>query len=202
MEEIFTTIYKKKKWEAGEEKNKHGFNNGSGPGSSIEYNQEYIKILKKIIKDYNINNIVDLGCGDFRIGKLLYDDLNVRYTGYDTYKDIITYHKSEHSEPKYNFKHLDFFTYRESIIEGDICILKDVLQHWELDQVYLFLDYLTESKKFKYILIINCCYQKEDNTNNTVGGFMALSCNFFPLKKYNPIKIANYKRKEISMIKL
>tara|TARA_Y100000992_G_scaffold190804_1_gene129409 strand:+ start:1661 stop:2263 length:603 start_codon:yes stop_codon:yes gene_type:complete len=200
MEKIFTDIYKEKKWENNKDKNIIG--TGSGPGSTVEYNEKYIKILKKIINDYNINNIVDLGCGDFRIGKLLYDDINVTYTGYDTYKDIINYHKSQHSEPKYNFKHLDFFTYKESIIEGDICILKDVLQHWSLDEVYLFLDYLTESKKFKYILIINCSYQKEDNKKSSTGGFMPLSCNFFPLKKYNPIKIANYKTKEISMIKL
>ena len=31
--------------------------------------------LKKFITD---NNIVDLGCGDFRCGKLIYDDLDIQ----------------------------------------------------------------------------------------------------------------------------
>ena len=28
------------------------------------------------------------------------------------------------------------------------------------DEIYLFLDYLTTSNKFKYILLVNCCNQK------------------------------------------
>jgi hypothetical protein len=35
-----------------------------------------------------------------------------------------------------------------------------------------------------------------------MGDFRPLSCNFLPLKKYNPIKILCYDTKEISVIKL
>ena len=82
MEKIFTNIYEKKIW--GNNKNKN-YSGSSGEGSGIQYNKKYIKIVKNVIKDYKINNIVDLGCGDFRIGRLLYDDINILYTGYDTY---------------------------------------------------------------------------------------------------------------------
>jgi hypothetical protein len=82
MESIFTNIYELRGW--GD--NKHNIYSGSsGHGSSVEYNKKYIEIVKKVIKDYKINNIVDLGCGDFRIGRLLYHDINVLYTGYDVY---------------------------------------------------------------------------------------------------------------------
>jgi len=87
-------------------------------------------------------------------------------------------------------------------VAGDICILKDVIQHWSLNEIYLFLDYLTESKKFKYILLVNCCNQKKDNPYCWTGNFRHLSCNFFPLKKYNAIKIDNYNTKEVSIIKI
>jgi hypothetical protein len=197
MESTFTNIYENKIWGDNENNNYSG---SSGPGSDIENNKKYIELLKNIINEYNIKNIVDLGCGDFRIGKLLYDDLNIIYTGYDTYKKVIDYNITQYPEQKYNFKHLDFYTNKESIVEGDMCILKDVIQHWSLKEIYIFLDYLTESKKFKYILLINCCNQKKDNEDCVIGDWRQLSCNFLPLKKYNAIKMYNYNSKEISII--
>ena len=197
MESTFTNIYENKIWGDNENNNYSG---SSGPGSDIENNKKYIELLKNFINEYNIKNIVDLGCGDFRIGKLLYDDLNIIYSGYDTYKKVIDYNITQYPEQKYNFKHLDFYTNKESIIEGDMCILKDVIQHWSLKEIYIFLDYLTESKKFKYILLINCCNQKKDNEDCVIGDWRQLSCNFLPLKKYNAIKMYNYDSKEISII--
>ena len=85
MEDIFTKIYEKSKW--GNNHNKE-YSGSSGHGSSIDYNKKYIPLLKRIIIDYNVNNVVDLGCGDFQIGKLLYDDIHIIYTGYDTYKKL------------------------------------------------------------------------------------------------------------------
>ncbi len=197
MENIFTNIYESSLWGNNEFDDYPG---SSGPGSTIEYNKKYIEIIKKIINDNNIKKVVDLGCGDFRIGRILYDNLDVQYTGYDTYKKIIDYHTTQYSEPKYTFKHLDFYTNKESIIEGDMCILKDVLQHWTTEQIYVFMDYLRESKKFRYILLVNCCYQQLNDQSCETGGFRCLTCNLLPLKKYNPFKIDNYNTKEISII--
>ena len=198
MENTFTEIYEQLVWG---NNNNEEYNGSSGSGSSIKYNREYIPILKKFIINNNIRNIVDLGCGDFRIGKLLYDDLDIFYTGYDTYKKIIDYNTKVFPSSKYAFKYLDFFSNKEKIIESDLCILKDVIQHWALNDIYTFIDYLIESKKYKYIFIVNCCNQKEDNTDIVVGSGRPLSCDFYPLKKYKPIKIGNYKSKEISFIK-
>ena len=209
MEDIFTNIYETNIW--GNNGNKH-YSGSSGNGSSISYNEKYIKILKKIINDYNISTIVDLGCGDFRIGRLLYDDIDIIYTGYDTYKKVIDYNITQYPAPKYTFKHLDIYTYKENIIEGDMCILKDVIQHWTEEEIYIFLDYLTESKKFKYILLINCenwphRWSRQGRTNKNIQDSVShckrkLNHNSLPLKKYNAIKIDNYKAKEISIIKL
>tara|TARA_R110000824_G_scaffold121647_4_gene277915 strand:- start:265 stop:927 length:663 start_codon:yes stop_codon:yes gene_type:complete len=200
MEEIFTNIYEKNIWG---NNNNEEYLGSSGGGSDINYNLDtYIPFLKKFIIDNNIKNIVDLGCGDFLCGELIYDDLNISYTGYDTYKKVIDYNTSIYSLPKYSFKHLDFATNKEDIIKGDLCILKDVLQHWNLKNIYTFLDYLIENKQFKYILICNCCNQKTDNTDIKNGKWRPLSCNFLPLKKYNPEKLYNYHSKEVSVIRV
>ena len=83
-----------------------------------------------------------------------------------------------------------------------MCILKDVLQHWAINEIYTFMDYLVESKKFKYILLVNCCNQTIDNQDCDKTRWRPLSCNLLPLKKYNAIKIDSYHTKEISIIKI
>ena len=204
MEEVFTNIYEKRVW--GSNYNNE-YSGSSGQGSDIDYNKDtYVPFLRKFINDNNIKNIVDLGCGDFRCGTLIYDDLDISYTGYDTYKKVVEYNSKQHPLSKYSFIHLDFCNNKENIINGDLCILKDVIQHWSLDNIYNFLDYLVESKKFKYILICNCYYNRSiktaDNTNIENGNFRPLSCEYLPLKKYNPIKLFNYHTKEVSVIEV
>lgn len=199
MELIFTNIYETKMWG---NNNINDYSGSSGNGSDIEFNKDsYIPFLKKFIINNKINSVVDLGCGDFRCGKLIYDDIDIKYVGYDTYKKVVDYNSKNCLPPKYSFIHLDFFNKKELIVDSELCILKDVLQHWKMEEIYLFLDYLIEHKKFKYILICNCCNQKIDNPSNP-DRFTPLSCNFFPLKKYNPVKLLNYKTKELSLIKI
>ena len=201
MEQVFTGVYETNMWG---NNNNTEYSGSSGDGSDIEYNKDsYIPFLKKFITDNNIKNIVDLGCGDFRCGKLIYDDLDILYTGYDTYKKVVNYNSKCNSLPKYSFTHLDFCSNKESIINGELCILKDVMQHWSLDNIYTFLDYLIENKKFKYILICNCGQQKKDNEDIQTGGHSRpLSCDYLPLKKYNPVKLYNYSTKEVCVIEV
>lgn len=197
---VFTNIYENCLWD---NNNNTEYKGGSGGGSRIDYNKNtYVHFLKKFILDNNIKNVVDLGCGDFLCGKLIYDDLDISYTGYDAYNKIIEYHSTQYPLPKYTFVHLDFCNNKEMIIDGELCILKDVLQHWSLHNIYNFLDYLFETKKFKYILICNCCNQTTDNTDIEDGSCRHLSCHYLPLKKYNPIKLYNYDTKEVCVIEI
>jgi len=200
---MFTWIYENNYW--GNNQNSE-YKGSSGVGSFLEHNQNtYIPFLKQFITDNNIRNIVDLGCGDFACGKLIYDDLDILYTGFDAYKKVIDYNSTQFSLPKYSFLHLDFFYKKEDIVNGDLCILKDVLMHWSVEEINIFLDYLVDSKKFKYILICNCCSQKEDNVNITTGDWRELSCDYFPLKKYHPRKLYNFLsnvEKEVSVIEI
>jgi hypothetical protein len=198
MEGIFTNAYEANIWG---NNNNTEYSGSSGGGSFIDYNKDtFIPFLKNFIVSYKIKNIVDLGCGDFQCGNMLYDDLDVFYTGYDAYKKVIDYNSKKQPFPKYSFKHLDFCNNKESIVNGELCILKDVIQHWSIGNIYSFLDYLIEHKKFKYILICNCCNQRQDNTDIRDGDFRHLSCDYLPLKKYHPIKMFNYHSKEVSVI--
>ncbi len=201
MEQVFTDIYEKCVWGDNEAEDYKG---GSGPGSAVAYNQEkYIPFLQDFIRTKGIKTVVDFGCGDFRCGPYIYGDLDVAYTGYDAYNKVIEHNIATHgTDNKYSFIHLDFCNKREEIVGADLCILKDVLQHWPLADIYRFMDWLVASGKFKYVLIVNCSYQKQDETDVKAGGFRSLSCDFLPLKKYNPVKMLQYNTKEVSIITL
>jgi DNA-binding beta-propeller fold protein YncE len=64
------------------------------------------------------------------------------------------------------------------------------------------LDYLVETKKYKYILITNCCNQLNDTIDIIDGQWRQLSSKFLPLKKYNATQIYKYDTKEVSVIEI
>ena len=80
MEEIFTNVYENKSW--GDD-NDNLYNGSSGNGSEIYYNiNSYIPFLKNFIIDHNVTKIVDLGCGNFKCGTLIYDNLDILYNSH------------------------------------------------------------------------------------------------------------------------
>uniref|UniRef100_A0A6C0ERG9 Methyltransferase domain-containing protein n=1 Tax=viral metagenome TaxID=1070528 RepID=A0A6C0ERG9_9ZZZZ len=164
----------------------------------------YTPFLQNFINKNKIKTIVDFGCG-YLTENSIYENLNIEYTGYDNcmldlIKNTVKYHT-----PKYTFIVLDFYTNKESIKKADMCILKNILEYWSLNQIYNFLDYLVYNKIYKYILICNSyntLIDYRDITEDTrEDSPLQLSCNFLPLKKYNPEKIFKFNYNELSVIK-
>jgi SAM-dependent methyltransferase len=205
---IFTEVYETNKW--GDNDNPK-YEGSSGLGSAIWYNKKtYIPFIHTFLKKYKIKSVVDLGCGDFRIGLLLYGKKNIDYTGYDAYKGVIDYNTEKFKEhTNFHFIHSDFTSMkdRENIHNADLCIIKDVLQHLPNNIIIKFMDYITKSHKFKYILLINCYNTTPENTKeyrkDIVGGeFSSLSALRYPLNKYNAKVIYKWDTKEVSLIRL
>lgn len=193
----FSNVYKNKVW--GDDKN-DSYTGSSGTGSDVEYNRHtYIPFIKKFILDKNIKTVVDLGCGNFICGQYIYDDLDVKYTGYDAYEDVIKKHKND---SKYEFIFSDFYTEKESIKSADLCIVKDVLQHWPLRNIRTFMDYIVKSNKFKYILVCNCAKDAQDDIDIDIGEFRPLSADKSPLNTYNLNKVYEWDTKEVSILKI
>ena len=166
--------------------------NGGGCGSCIENTQIYNSTIINFIKDNKIKKITDIGCGDWQSSYLIYQQLSdVDYLGIDCVKSIIEQNKIKF--PQYNFINFDIFCNMDLIQDSEVYIIKDVLQHWKLNDIYFFLDHLI-TKNFKYIIITNNGNQNEDNSelNTYIGNGRGLNSNFLPLKKYNSIHLLDY----------
>ena len=83
---------------------------------------------------------------------------------------------------------------------GDLCIIKDVLQHLCNNDIINILTYLIKNKVCKYIIICNCCQQTVDNENIENGSWRQLSALKAPLNLFNPEILFNYNNKEVSVI--
>lgn len=197
----FTNVYETCAW--GDNKDS-GYKGSSGEGSSIQYNiATYIPFLRAFLSLKEIKSVVDIGCGDWRCGDLIYRESAIHYTGADAYEALIK--RNSEQWPQHKWICMDGLKERDKLPSADLLILKDVIQHWTTAEIYEFLDDVSTSKKFKYILIVNCCYQKADDEEipaHCIGTyrFRPLSANFLPLKKYEAKILTKYHTKEVCLI--
>ena len=200
--ELFTKIYEDCIW--GND-NSSDYKGCSGGGASYTFNENtLIPFIAGFITTKGITSVVDIGCGDFQIGTAIFSRCPILYTGVDVYKQIID--RNMKMWPEHNWLRFNAATNPEKLPESDLLIVKDVLQHWCNDEIYDFLDTVIETKKFKYIIIVNCCAQSynmqdiEREQLNSVHRYRPLTASMFPLKKYRPEMLFNYKTKEVSLI--
>src|SRR5436189_1697748 len=100
--EVFSEIYQKNIW--GQD-NSGGFY--SGTGSDDDYSIPYANTIIKFINENNISSVVDLGCGDFRVGDKINKNTQIKYVGVDVVPDLIKHHQQKYQTDKISFKQLN-----------------------------------------------------------------------------------------------
>lgn len=82
--DAFAETYRSKRWGEAEAEEFC-----SGAGSGERFSAPYVEWAIRFIADHGITKVVDLGCGDFRIGRRLCRDQIVRYIGLDVVPGLI-----------------------------------------------------------------------------------------------------------------
>jgi SAM-dependent methyltransferase len=142
-EDVFTDLYNSKHWGSGE-------NGGtSGDGSMLETTQEYRKLLQDFLRTFNIQSVIDVGCGDWQFSQTI-DWSGIQYTGYDVVQSVIQRNQEKFQAPNLTFIHGNALLF--DLPSADLLICKDVLQHLPNEDVFLL---LTQCPKFKFCLITN-----------------------------------------------
>jgi hypothetical protein len=199
MTYIFTNIYVNNIW--GTNMYNDNYLGHSGIGSTTEYNNEYLVFLEDLIKKNDYKIIVDIGCGDIGYAFDMYNKLDIFYFGYDVYDKMIEHNIQTYSPNyKYHFNTLDCYKNTSQLVLGDLCIIKDVFSHWSNECIENLLTFLTQNYYFKCILICNCSNQVRDNLNIRTGEYREISCDLYPLNKFDCKKVLNYNNKEVSII--
>jgi hypothetical protein len=141
--QTFQDVYKRNQW--GSEPNSTFY---SGVGSRGEAAATYAERMAEILARHAEElgrplTIVDIGCGDFKVGRALLDRLpGSTYIGCDIVPELIAYNNSQHAGDRVSFRRLDIVT--ASPPPGDVCLVRQVLQHLsnaEIAQAVRRLDY-------------------------------------------------------------
>tara|TARA_B100000029_G_scaffold512301_1_gene608563 strand:+ start:4471 stop:5223 length:753 start_codon:yes stop_codon:yes gene_type:complete len=147
-DQIFREIYLQKLWSPDSVKSNYKFY--SGIGSYLpELVDNYISEVKNFLLSFSEKpNVVDLGCGDFTIGSKLRNFCN-SYTAIDIFDELINYNKKKYHDLNVNFKVLDITS--DELPPGDICFIRQVLQHLSNQSILNFVKAI--ENKYKYLII-------------------------------------------------
>ncbi len=184
---IFTNIYFYNKW-----------GKWSGPGSSLEYNKEYIEFLESWINAHKIESVVDLGCGDWRFSSSLFGKININYLGIDCVFFLIERNKSIYSNTHVNFLCADILREIDIFPSADLYIAKDIFQHWSDQEVKDFLKMWKKKNKSKFLIIVNDFKNKGFKAIKD-GGARALPCTHDAYRDMNISLLMRYRDKEVCL---
>lgn len=119
--DVFSEIYRNRRWGDGSQ-----FCSGIGSANPA-ITQPYIDAVSPILQGAS-GVVVDLGCGDFKVGDQLYPHAPYGYIGVDVVEDLIDRHKVTYSGTK-NLSFLCADLTSDPLPDGDIVLVRQVFQH-------------------------------------------------------------------------
>jgi len=119
--ETFQRIYRTKTW------GNDGEQFYSGAGSRGPVAEQYCASVIKFIQEHKVRSVVDLGCGDFYVGRRIQEATGVSYIGIDVVPELIEHHKDTVHHPLISFQCADITSDR--LPPADLCLIRQVLQH-------------------------------------------------------------------------
>jgi hypothetical protein len=143
-EEVFTDIYTSNRWGGAP----GTFCSGTG-STTTSIVAPYVECIRDRLSklDARLLTVVDLGCGDFSVGRQLSDDCK-RYVGVDIVKGLVQHNNAVFGTGRISFQRLDII--EDSLPDGDICFLRQVLQHLTNAQI---LKILAKLNRYKWTFI-------------------------------------------------
>jgi hypothetical protein len=143
-EEVFTKIYELNKWGGIEGE----FFSGEGTASNKVATAYISKVFEiAYCENFIDSTFVDLGCGDFSIGRRLLP-LCRQYIGVDIVKPLIKRNQEKYEDTNIHFLHLNIL--EDELPEGNVCFIRQVFQHLSNREISIILPKLN---KYRWVLI-------------------------------------------------
>ena len=126
--QLFGVIYRSKHW-GGEDRDFY-----SGSGSHLPRMVEpFVTSVRTLLVGFpNPPVVVDLGCGDFAVGRR-FVDLAQHYHACDVVPDLVARNRALFTLPNLTFHVID--ATNDPLPDGDVVIIKQVFQHLRNDQI-------------------------------------------------------------------
>ena len=137
-QEVFSDVYRRAAW--GSRSDGTG---SSGFGSADPMVTEpYVDLIRRFLQSNGSDvTVVDLGCGDYQIGRRLVPFCG-RYIGVDVVPELIERHRRENTAANVDFCCLDIA--QDELPAGDVCLVRQVLQHLSNREISRVVDKLSQ----------------------------------------------------------
>jgi SAM-dependent methyltransferase len=155
--EVFADAYRRRQWTTTDARQDFS----SGPGSSIRYAQPYCEWVSAFARQNQITRLVDLGCGDFRVGRGLLARGDFDYTGVDIVPELVAHYGARYGSPNVNFACLNII--EDQLPKGELCLIRQVLQHLSNREIMAV---LRKCSAYPYVLITEHIYVGKDSRPN------------------------------------
>jgi hypothetical protein len=185
----FNQIYERKEWGTYYDDQVDVYKGSSGSGSTPDNAKIYLDFLQKFIREVPIESVVEVGCGDWQLSRLI-DWQGIEYLGIDVVPSLIDHHNEHFSAPNIHFLEADGT--RIELPPADLLICKDVLQHLPLGDIERFLKKLP---RYKYAILVNDVHPKTLTSTNkevSIGGGRTLDLSVAPFYLVGE-KVTHYK---------
>ncbi len=181
----FDTIYEKKLWGI-----------GSGRGSHPSESAPYIDFVISFMRLHGLKSILDLGCGDGRVGS----NFQCEYTGVDVHAAQLE--KLRRRYPEKQWIEADFFEQIEGLPPADLILCKDVLHHWPNWMVRDFLTRLRKLNKWEVALFCQDRLQVSPTADCPLGSYRAVNWKMPPLSEFPVVGEYTFLHKEVVSLPL
>ncbi len=141
IRDVFREVYARNRW---------GGPEGvfcSGTGSEESQAASYAAAVRGFVRDRNIKSIVDLGCGDYRVGRMLRVP-GVCYLGIDIVPELVEHNRGLFSDSETAFMCRDLLV--DELPGAELCLVRQVLQHLSNQEIAMALERLNG---YKYVLV-------------------------------------------------
>ena len=140
-EEIFSRIYENHHWGGPGE----GYYSGHGSDEALA--RPYAEAVRNFICAKGIRSVIDLGCGDFRVGSLLQLD-RVSYVGVDVVPKLIARNQAKYAREGVSFTCLNIVD--DSLPQAELCLIRQVFQHLSNAQI---LSVLGKLHQYRFVIV-------------------------------------------------
>jgi Methyltransferase domain len=128
-EQVFTDIYAKNRWGG----RPGTFCSGDGSHETAVVSPYVARIAAELERIGAAGmTAVDLGCGDFSVGRQL-APICGKYIGVDIVKPLIAHNQTAFGSDTVSFRQANIID--EALPDGDICFVRQVMQHLSNDQI-------------------------------------------------------------------
>ncbi|MER8479329.1 class I SAM-dependent methyltransferase [Mesorhizobium sp. M1163] len=130
-QEIFDTVYKARYW--GRENDESGLSSGSG-SRDPDIVEPYVEAVNLFLRRFLPNplHVVDIGCGDFFVGRRLVPNA-ATYSACDVSRHVIDELQRDGHHGNVKFFHLD--AANDELPKGNVVIIRQVMQHLSNEEI-------------------------------------------------------------------